>query len=340
MSPARRRAQPFLISALIGQALGIVPGAATRWSELLAALAVTAAVAAIALFAPWERLPRAVRLVPPLLYVAAVALMRDAAGGAVSGFGPLYLLPVLWVALYGTRGELVVILAGVAAAFYVPLLAIGGHAYPLVGWRAGGLFVMVASIIGLTAHGLIARLRAVSGEREELAERFRRLAVTDPLTGLPNRRAWDAELARTLSAARVTGTSVCVAVLDLDHFKRLNDAYGHAHGDDVLRAAACAWEARLRPSDLLARVGGEEFGLLLTCPLGEALAAVERVRTAMPPGATCSAGVAEWDGEEEADALLARADAMLYRAKAEGRDRTVPAAPADAPALRLLSSGR
>jgi diguanylate cyclase (GGDEF)-like protein len=237
-----------------------------------------------------------------------------------------------------TRRELIAILASVGAAFYIPLVVVGGPQYPIESWRAGALFVMVASMVGLTAHGLIARLRAVSAEREELLQRFRLLAVTDPLTDLANRRAWDGEIERTLAAVGARGGSVCVAVLDLDHFKRLNDAHGHQHGDSVLRGVADAWRAELRPRDVLARIGGEEFALLLECPLEDALAIVERVRRATANGVTCSAGVAAWDGAESGEALLARADMMLYRAKAAGRDRTLPEAPGAAPALRLLSN--
>ena len=114
---------------------------------------------------------------------------------------------------------------------------------------------------------------------------------------------------------------MCVALLDLDHFKHYNDEHGHLAGDRLLKAAAAAWEHRLRRTDLLARYGGEEFAILLPdCGLGDAMEIAERLRTAQPEG-TCSIGVADWDGRQDGDALLARADRALYAAKAGGRDQ-------------------
>jgi diguanylate cyclase len=109
--------------------------------------------------------------------------------------------------------------------------------------------------------------------------------------------------------------------LDLDHFKAYNDQHGHQAGDRLLKAAAAAWEAKLRKTDLLARYGGEEFSLLLPdCTLDNGLEIAERLRTAQPEG-TCSIGLAAWDGHEGADELITRADWALYAAKAGGRNR-------------------
>jgi diguanylate cyclase (GGDEF)-like protein len=148
-----------------------------------------------------------------------------------------------------------------------------------------------------------------------------RLARTDSLTGVANRRGWDEELPRELARAARSGQPMCVALLDLDHFKHYNDEHGHLAGDRLLKAAAAAWEHRLRKTDLLARYGGEEFAILLPdCDLGAAMEIAERLRTAQPEG-TCSIGVADWDGRQDGDALLARADRALYAAKAGGRDQ-------------------
>ena len=147
-----------------------------------------------------------------------------------------------------------------------------------------------------------------------------RLARTDALTGVANRRAWDDELPRELARAVRSGEPLCVALLDLDHFKAYNDQHGHQAGDRLLKAAA-AWQGRLRKSDLLARYGGEEFALLLPdCGLASGMEIAERLRTAQPE-VTCSLGVAAWDGQEEAAGLVARADRALYAAKEAGRDR-------------------
>ena len=148
-----------------------------------------------------------------------------------------------------------------------------------------------------------------------------RLARTDALTGVANRRAWDDELPGELARAARSGEPLCVALLDLDHFTAYNDQHGHQAGDRLLTAAAAAWQGRLRKTDLLARYGGEEFALLLPdCGLASGMEIAERLRTAQPEG-TCSLGVAIWDGQEDAAGLVARADRALYAAKEAGRDR-------------------
>jgi diguanylate cyclase (GGDEF)-like protein len=170
---------------------------------------------------------------------------------------------------------------------------------------------------------------AVTLQRVALLAELEAIARTDELTALPNRRAWQEQLARELARAQRSEHPFCVAMLDLDHFKRYNDTRGHQTGDWLLKQVASAWSAELRPTDVLARYGGEEFALALPdCPLEEAVAVVERLRAAMPDAQTCSAGIACWDGGEAAVDLLARADHALYRAKRGGRDRTAVAGPA------------
>jgi diguanylate cyclase (GGDEF)-like protein len=163
---------------------------------------------------------------------------------------------------------------------------------------------------------------AVAIERQDLLRRLRLEASSDALTGAANRRAWEQELPRALAGARPTGAPVSVVMLDLDHFKRYNDTFGHPAGDALLRETVLAWRQRLRASDLLFRYGGEEFVLLLAgCCLAEALLVAEQLRAAVPQRQTCSAGVAGWDGRESAGRLLERADAALYQAKLAGRNR-------------------
>ena len=148
-------------------------------------------------------------------------------------------------------------------------------------------------------------------------------ALTDPLTGLLNRRGWDLLAAATVEHAATTGAPVAVAMIDLDHFKRVNDRLGHAEGDAVLTACAAAWQVHLRPGDVLARLGGEEFALALpACSLEAAADIVERLRATVPAGLTASAGVTLRRPGDTLAATLARADIALYAAKGDGRDRT------------------
>lgn len=174
---------------------------------------------------------------------------------------------------------------------------------------------------------LLAAEATVAIERAELLARLENMARTDDLTGLPNRRSWDEELPRELSRAKRYEHPVCVAMLDLDRFKDYNDRLGHLAGDRLLKVAAGAWRGALRETDRLARYGGEEFSVVLPdCAIEDSLVLVERLRAVTPEGETCSAGLAEWDGEETPEGLVRRADAALYEAKRTGRDRAVLAA--------------
>jgi diguanylate cyclase (GGDEF)-like protein/PAS domain S-box-containing protein len=167
--------------------------------------------------------------------------------------------------------------------------------------------------------------------RRDYEHELRRRADHDSLTGVPNRRRWDEELERELFRARRAGADLCVAILDIDGFKPYNDERGHQAGDRLLREAASAWRSVLRATDVLARLGGDEFAVALPGTAEHDHAPIiDRLRRALPPGPTCSAGVASWNGFESAEALLERADQALYDAKRRGGDRTA-LAPRDVP---------
>lgn len=177
-----------------------------------------------------------------------------------------------------------------------------------------------------TVGGQVGDLLGIVEQRQALHQRLAELALTDQLTGLPNRRAWQEGLDRELSRAGRESHPLCVAVIDLDDFKGYNDEHGHLAGDAMLRETARAWRGVLRAGDLLARYGGEEFAVVIPAwPLADAVTVVERLRAATPGGQTCSAGVACWDQHETGTSLFARADAALYAAKQGGRDRTIAA---------------
>ncbi len=176
--------------------------------------------------------------------------------------------------------------------------------------------LVVVSAAALVLASQLVRLRAD-------VVRLKAAALTDDLTGLPNRRAWEQQFERELARARREARPLSVALLDLDRFKAYNDEHGHGAGDRLLRTASVAWRRTLRGGDLIARYGGEEFAVVLPdCDLADAGILIERLRTATPAGSTVSAGVACWDGTEPQEDLLERADVALYEAKAGGRDRT------------------
>ena len=159
-------------------------------------------------------------------------------------------------------------------------------------------------------------------ERQELLAQVEALARTDALTGLPNRRAWDEEVEREIARARRQGHPLTLAMVDLDYFKRFNDAHGHAAGDDMLAEVATSWRRVLRTNDVIARYGGEEFAVLLPgCQHDEAIRLLDRLREATPRDETCSVGVATLRPDDTAADLGRRADAALYEAKRTGRDR-------------------
>ena len=421
-----------------------------------------------------RRLGAAREVLPSAIFLVAVAVMRASAGGVNSGIGIVALLPVFWTALHGDRRQLSLVVVCVALFYFAPLLLIGPPEYPSSQYRAGALFVVVATIVGFTTQWLVSEVRfqasqaerreqalgevaramrglagsvearrevceaarsigeasfaflyepvgrervlrstAMAGielaplevdpnaigaardaflskrsllwnerhsgqaidldlwqrvgqpasllfepvsrgeevvgvlvvgwaetisadsmqaalisllaheiaatiERGEALARMADMASTDALTGLPNRRAWDSRLREALLAHE----QAMLAMLDLDHFKDYNDAHGHPAGDRLLRETAAAWREELRVDDFLARIGGEEFALLLPATAaGDAAGVVERLRARVPYGQTCSAGVVARRPGETIDSLMGRADEALYASKQGGRDR-------------------
>jgi diguanylate cyclase (GGDEF)-like protein len=169
-------------------------------------------------------------------------------------------------------------------------------------------------------------------------EALRERAVRDALTGAYNRGFFDEVLLSQTAAARRTGAPLTVMMVDVDHFKRVNDAYGHGEGDRALRVIALALAASVRASDIVCRYGGEEFGIILpaTAP-GAAAQLAERIREEVPAACaregvaggvrvTVTIGLAAYPGDgKEGEAIVRAADRRLYRGKEAGRDRVMAA---------------
>jgi diguanylate cyclase (GGDEF)-like protein len=449
--------------------------------ELAWALALL--VAACALFLPWRRLPLAAQELPALVFFVVVVLLRDAGGGNLSGVGPMALIPVCWIAMYGGRAALGISLAATGAAYLGPWLIVGGERYPDADLRRGAVVVLIAALVGVAVHTLVqslkteraeviraarevstvaeqlaavARVRhsmqvnqdprtaicegardltgaamsmlletrsdrelvvtaavgadmlgttvpldprrsaavdcmltgqrifivdasadsripqalreqgnavslfyepvvrrgqvvaillvgwdrsvalvkdtgaamslmaveaSVALEQADLLRTVQELARTDQLTGVPNRRAFE-EMLPVVLAGATPGAPLCVAMLDLDHFKAYNDRHGHPAGDLFLQDVTRAWSRELRGTDVLARFGGEEFVVVLRdCAIKDAASVLDKLRRATPAGQTVSIGIAQWDGVENRQALVQRVDEALYAAKSSGRNR-------------------
>lgn len=234
---------------------------------------------------------------------ALIAACQVLAGGgpATATYAMLYVWVILHAALFSPPSAVAAHLAGTALAQTGALLWLG---------ETAALPPQLAVTVGTQLAAAL-----VVGP---LARQQRRLADTDPLTGLGNRRVVDRSLRWALHhSRRHPELPTCVAAFDLDGFKAYNDAEGHAAGDRALVELAARWSSRMRTTDTLARVGGDEFvAVLHGCELDDARRAAARMAADVPAGLGCSVGVVCFDGLEAPDELLGRADQALYRVKA------------------------
>ena len=296
----------------------------------------------LAMVALW-RLPIGRRRPEWLSFLVLGIVQAEVAWMVVQTDGSTFYLLGFTVAVYGSgcilggRPRWTVGLVAVSlAALAVSALADPGrlHTSDLL---ALALYLGTASIIAVLAHlrryaltnrELLTRTRLEREQRRTgvLLAELERLSNEDPLTGLANRRRWDAELTTTCAAAQDSGEDVAVVLLDIDHFKDVNDRHGHGGGDAALRAVAGMLTSRLRGGDLVARLGGDELAVLMPgADLDRAVELAERVRIEatrlQPPGfeageLTLSLGVAAASGATVlAGDLMSRADEHLYRAK-------------------------
>ena len=476
VSPGRA-ALGFACAAL---ATTVLRSTHTDW--LFLGLAVFTAAALVgAAFALPRKPPANALFLLPLLCDALIALLREAQGGAQSGYAALLVLPVVWVALVGSRRIVVLVVGALAATLAIPILVVGAPSYPSTGWRGALLLTLVSAIVGLVVeHGvrmtrahadnetqrarMLDRLvqtqsaiamsdfgfedvlrtvvdealaltdadaavvelpegedlvyRAVAGTAEpyiglripadgsasgyclanaeplvvpdtetdervdrdncrrvgarsmvvaplihagrpagvlkvysaelgrvganearvlgllgnvigtelaraELFTTMTEHAVTDALTGLANRRSWEEQLARAIAHAERTHETLSVAVCDVNGLKEINDRQGHAAGDELLRGIADRWRADARAADFIARIGGDEFAIMLPgADEAGAQDVVARLIRLLPDGTSVSFGVAEWDLREDVNDLMSRADLRMYDEKRRGKSRT------------------
>jgi diguanylate cyclase (GGDEF)-like protein len=266
--------------------------------RLAAVLGVVALLVAGTLVAVRDRLTPAGQHASLALFSVLIGLLaaRSATPAAIVGLGP------------------VLICIGLYAAHFLSLRAARAHALLAVGGASTG--AALAAPAGFLLPWVIAvvAVLVLTEAHGRLNGRLRRDALTDPLTGVANRRAWEAEASRSLARAGRTGEPLTVAILDLDDFKVVNDREGHGAGDRLLREVATQWRVRLRASDLLGRYGGDEFVLCLPGTDGPAAAEIlERLDCGLP--ISWSVGTATAQTGDSLATLLQRADAQLYLGK-------------------------
>jgi diguanylate cyclase (GGDEF)-like protein len=313
--------------AVVGACALLVPGFAG--GTLAGVLATTATAGAMILAGACcrlvpDRVPEAFWVAVPLLGVAIIGGLNLATTDVSVSAHLYYLWPLLYAATFLRKDLAYLLLAAASGTDAAVTLTL----QPLkVGITDVAALVCAYCVLTI----VVTKLR---GRAEALVAMLEQQAMSDPLTGLPNRRAFDRDLAAALEAARRTGAEHCLLVIDVDHFKTINDTWGHATGDTVLMQVAAALRdaTAQRPGArraTAARLGGDEFAVVAEGDVAGAqrIAAVVRAAVAgiteLPDGLpTLSVGLASTRASAtEPEALLAAADRALYDAKVRGRDR-------------------
>jgi diguanylate cyclase (GGDEF)-like protein len=356
----------FALPRMSPEELAAFRAAQNEAREPLVVPVVVMAVVLIGSFVGWDLLRDAGRLGP-------AALVRLGGGATVLGilgvvrFGlrvhyrlqalVMYCAIYAWQAVIGEAlgAESPLQLPGLLLVMFFSVLALPRARDALVNVPLAALSVPIvlpaplalADVVYVVAHFsmVVVLVLAATALMERMAAqsfayrgRLQREASTDALTGLDNRRAFENGLAREIERARRMDVALTLALIDIDHFKRINDTWGHDAGDRVLHEVAATMRARLRRTDLVARIGGEEFALVMlgTEPPGAAVV-LERLRVAIAAvcvpatggtiSCTVSMGMAEWtSADTDWHTLYKRADAAMYEAKQGGRNRLRKAA--------------
>jgi diguanylate cyclase (GGDEF)-like protein len=266
---------------------------------------------------PWRRWPdRATLAITPFAF-ALIALANERGGVSTYSYAPFFILVFMWVGLHHRPGTSLLLAPLAAAAYMVPGL-VAAHA-PAGALSSVTIAIPACVLIGETIARTVGRLRRTE---EELS----RLALQDDLTGLANRRAFVTVGQQLLRVADRAGETVLVVYADLDGMKAINDRHGHAAGDEALCRTAGLLRDTFREADLVARIGGDEFCVLLPGRAAAAKAGIDRLRDAVATASvspvwplSLSLGVAESAPGSTIEDLISRADAAMYTDKALGR---------------------
>ena len=318
--PARVRAMHsgfFLAACVIMLGATLVPRDGTLNPEVASLFGIATLTLGVALRIPAIVPDRALAAMPALgvLTVTSGVLLVP----PITGTPMFYLWPVLLAAYFESRRTLTVTLLAMAGSLGGVLLALPDEQARFILW--------VDTVIGLTLAGAV--VSVLRSRLDEAVGRLYRSAMTDPLTGLLNRRAFDEALAAELGRAGRAGSAVTAIVFDLDHFKKINDELGHAAGDETLRRFAAVLTAEARAGDIVARLGGEEFVVVLAGSDEDGAAQyAERIGRTLQQltlrhgrQVSVSAGIARLMPGEPERSLLTLADQALYAAKDAGRNR-------------------
>lgn len=319
----------YLVGSAIGWILLAVGEQHDRQDWVIAALAAAATVLGVVCFVGYRRLPQ--WFFHALLLAGSLMITAGVAGGSRGAEG-IYALYYVWIAFLGS------LFFALRAAVAHIAIALGAFTGVMVARDAAFTvnFVVATTFVVTTSGVVVALLR---GRLEQMAANLASQAHTDSLTAVANRRGFDERFQLEVGRAARAGSPLSLIICDLDRFKAVNDELGHPEGDSALRRAAAAIDANVRAIDMVSRLGGEEFAILLpNASREEAYEVAERVRTGIleefadgPVPLTASCGLAcAGDGGLAASELFQAADASLYRAKREGRNVTVAYSPSQA----------